>query len=232
MNVTDLVGLVALLVKTVDTLRFATAKQVNGVVTQLLAWAAGVGGVFIVAQTQWAAHISVGNGTTLAHQGAFSLVAIGLSIASSGSVLKDVQAALDNSNSAALPPLVQSAAQKAAGILGNASAVSLGGDFANAPQAMEKLRNLISEEVGKVGPSVASAIRTAASGISVATGSAGGGGAKVAGVDVPSSGGGGGVKTDVPSTVIPSADAPAPADVHPDFAPSPDMPLPPPIPVG
>jgi hypothetical protein len=122
MNVTDLLGLVALVVKTVDTLRYATAKQINGVVTQVLVWAAGIGGVFAVAQTQWAAHISVGNGSTLARQGAWSLVSIGLALSSGGSVLKDFQSAVDNTNTAQIPPLIRTALGKASSVLATAQA--------------------------------------------------------------------------------------------------------------
>jgi hypothetical protein len=163
MNVADLVGLLALLVKVVDTARYATAKQINGVVTQVIAWGLGVGGVFAVAQTQWAAHISVGNGTTLAHQGAFSLVAIGLSISSSGSVLKDLQAALDSTNTAVVPPLLKSALGRASGVVSEAEAVPMGDGIAmKADHFFTTLRSLIADEIAKIAPTITGHVRTIA----------------------------------------------------------------------
>lgn len=99
------VAMVLLIVKIIDFLRYARAADLNGVLTQLSAWVAGVLVVLLAAQTDWAGGIAIGN-KSLATLGFWSLVFYGLSAGSGASLAKDTLKAVDNSNSAAIPTLV------------------------------------------------------------------------------------------------------------------------------
>lgn len=100
------VAMIALVGKVVDFLRYAKSADMNGVLTQLIAWIAGVVGVMLAAQTSFAATIAIGDRPL----GAFSLwdqIFFGLSAASLYSAFKDTTKAVDNTNSAAIPTLLQ-----------------------------------------------------------------------------------------------------------------------------
>lgn len=99
------VAMLALIVKFVDFLRYAKARDINGVVTQLIVWASGVGGLLLVAQTQWAGMISVA-GTPLSRLSFWSLVFAGLSVSSGASLVKDTLKSVDNKNTSAIPTLL------------------------------------------------------------------------------------------------------------------------------
>jgi hypothetical protein len=94
-----------LILKLIDFLRYLRAGDMNGVLTQLATWLAGVIVVLLVAQTSWADGIGVGD-QSLATLGFWSLVFYGLSVGSGASLVKDTQKAVDNTNSAAIPTLV------------------------------------------------------------------------------------------------------------------------------
>lgn len=98
-------AMIVLTVKIIDFLRYARAADLNGVLTQLFAWIAGVIVVLLAAQTDWASGISIGD-ENLHTLGFWSLVFYGLSAGSSASLAKDTLKAVDNSNSAAIPTLV------------------------------------------------------------------------------------------------------------------------------
>ena len=96
----------ALLVKKfIDFLRYASAKDWNGVTTQLLTWVSGVGAMFLVAQTDWAMSIMVGD-MSLAALNGYSLVFVGLTVASGASAAVDTLKAVDNSQTAKVPNLL------------------------------------------------------------------------------------------------------------------------------
>ena len=99
-------ALLALIKKLIDFLRYASAGDVNGVVTQLVTWGGGVGAVLLVAQTDWASGIDVGN-MTLATLNVWSLLFVGLTLSSGAGVVHDVTKAVDGSDSAVLPKLVR-----------------------------------------------------------------------------------------------------------------------------
>ncbi len=100
------VAAMALLVlKVVDFLRYLVAANVNGVITQLAAWAAGILVLLLVSHTNWAGAVIIG-GFPLSKLGVWSLVFYGMATASAASVGKDALKAVDNSQSAAVPPLV------------------------------------------------------------------------------------------------------------------------------
>jgi hypothetical protein len=95
----------ALIVKVVDFLRYARARDLNGVLTQLCVWVAGVLVLVLVAHTDWAAAVPIGV-TPLSKLGFWSLVFAGMSVGSGASIVKDTQKSLDNNDSQRLPTLV------------------------------------------------------------------------------------------------------------------------------
>lgn len=104
------VAMAVLTLKIVDFLRYARAADLNGVLTQLSSWIAGVVVVLLAAQTDWAAGINIGD-KNLHTLGFWSLVFYGLSAGSGASIAKDGLKAVDNSNSAAIPTLVPSSSR-------------------------------------------------------------------------------------------------------------------------
>lgn len=92
--------------KFVDFLRYASARDVNGVVTQLVVWVAGVGAVLIAAQTGWADQISFGS-SSLGGLGTWSQVFLGLTLGSASSVLVDTLKSVDSTDSGIIPKLLR-----------------------------------------------------------------------------------------------------------------------------
>lgn len=105
------VAMAALVLKVIDFLRYLRAADVNGVLTQLSAWIAGVVVILLVAQTDWADGIAVGD-MTLATINIWSLIFYGLTAGSSASLVKDVVKAVDNTNSAQIPTLLRRTARR------------------------------------------------------------------------------------------------------------------------
>ncbi len=105
MEFIPVVAMATLIFKLVDFLRYCKAADVNGITTQLASWVAGVLVVLLVAQTDWAAGISVGD-MNLATLGFWSLVFYGLSVGSAASLAKDTLKAVDNHNTMAIPTLL------------------------------------------------------------------------------------------------------------------------------
>lgn len=104
MEVWPTVMLGALVWKFVDFLKYLRAADWNGVGTQIVAWVAGVGAVFLVAQTEFAHGIDVG-GRALSVLPGWDLLVLGLMATSLLSAAYDVKKSIDNSDSAAVPPL-------------------------------------------------------------------------------------------------------------------------------
>lgn len=105
MEFIPVVAMAALTFKVVDFLRYCRAADINGALTQLCAWIAGIVVVLLVAQTDWADGIGVGD-MNLGNLNFWSLVFYGLAAGSTASVAKDTLKAVDNTNSAAIPTLV------------------------------------------------------------------------------------------------------------------------------
>lgn len=105
MEFLPVVAMAALVLKLIDFLRYCRAADINGITTQAATWLAGVVVVLLVAQTDWADGIAVGD-MSLGKLGFWSLVFYGLSVGSAASFVKDTHKALDNTNSAAIPTLV------------------------------------------------------------------------------------------------------------------------------
>ena len=106
MEFLPIIAMVTLVVKVIDFARYARARDINGIATQLLTWVAGILVVLLAARTDWAAQLRVGE-FSLADLNSWSQVFWGLSFASTASFSKDVTKAVDNSNSAAIPTLLE-----------------------------------------------------------------------------------------------------------------------------
>lgn len=105
MDFIPVVAMAALTLKLIDFLRYVRAADVNGITTQLASWIAGVVVVLLVAQTDWADGITIGD-MNLHTLGFWSLVFYGVSAGSAASLGKDTLKAVDNTNSAVIPVLV------------------------------------------------------------------------------------------------------------------------------
>lgn len=95
----------ALVFTLINFLKNVTNKLWPPVVTQIVSWAAGIMVVMLFANTDWAKTISFG-GTALADLNGISQLVIGLMAASLFGVVKEVTAAIDNTDSANKPSLV------------------------------------------------------------------------------------------------------------------------------
>lgn len=105
-------GLAALTKKIVDFLRMTTniATQVSGVLTQLTAWVGGVVATSIYAHSDFAHNVLIGSQTLEKFNG-MTLTIIGLMAGSAGSLIHDIQQAIDSTDSAIKPPLVPTVPQ-------------------------------------------------------------------------------------------------------------------------
>lgn len=104
MDYEPLVALAALLVSVINFLRYLSGKDWNGAITQLSAWVGGVMVVMLAAGTDWAERIDV-SGVPLGMLNAWSLIFLGLTVASTGSLIVEFKKALDSSDSAKKPGL-------------------------------------------------------------------------------------------------------------------------------
>jgi hypothetical protein len=98
-------AMIALIIKVIDFVRYLKNGDINGVVTQLAVWIAGVVTVILVARTAWAPAISIG-GRALSQLNIWSLIFAGLTVASFASIGKDTLKSIDNHNSSAIPTLL------------------------------------------------------------------------------------------------------------------------------
>lgn len=86
--------------KAVDFVKFARAKDVNAVITQLVVWVAGIGVGFLARWSDFA------TGTALEHVNVSTVILAGLSIGSVASAAYDFKRARDNTDTAATPTLL------------------------------------------------------------------------------------------------------------------------------
>lgn len=105
MEFVPIAAMAALILKLLDFFRYLRAGDVNGVITQLAVWFAGVIVVLLVAQTDWADGIKVGD-MSLASLNIWSLIFFGLTVGSVASAFKDTLKAVDHDNSTMMPVLV------------------------------------------------------------------------------------------------------------------------------
>jgi hypothetical protein len=106
MDFVPLIVIGSLLKKTVDFLKFLTGKDWNSAITQVVVWGVGVLLVWLLSASDFANGIIIG-GIDLGNMNASSIVLVGLALASTASLLgQDLIKALDNTQTAAAPPLV------------------------------------------------------------------------------------------------------------------------------
>jgi hypothetical protein len=101
----ELALLAAFAKKLVDFVRQLRGRDTSAVLTQLLAWAAGIAVVFIGAHVDVASGIEVAN-HTLDQLSLWSQLVLGTVVGSLGSIGKDTLKALDNHQTEAAPKLV------------------------------------------------------------------------------------------------------------------------------
>jgi hypothetical protein len=105
MDFVPLVVMVSLVKKVVDFVKYAVNGDVNAIVTQIVAWLVGIGSAFLAANSDWARSIMI-NGQPLSSLNAWSLVFVGVVLASVAGFGWDTVKAIDGTNSAQVPPLV------------------------------------------------------------------------------------------------------------------------------
>lgn len=108
MEFVPLLVMSALVKKVVDFCKYAANGDINAVVTQVVAWLAGVAVTLAAAQSDFGAAIVV-NGTTLGMLNVWSQALIGVNLAAAAGVGWDAIKAVDASNSAIVPNLMGSA---------------------------------------------------------------------------------------------------------------------------
>lgn len=104
-SIAALLLLATFISKFMDFLKFARARDTNGVLTQVIAWSAGVIGVFLFAETDFARGVSLG-GVALAEASGATKVFAGLMAISLLSKVYDFQKSFDNTQTSATPSIV------------------------------------------------------------------------------------------------------------------------------
>lgn len=102
MDFVPLAAAVALIWKVVDFARYLRAKDVDSSLTQAVVWAVGTAVTFLLAGTNWAGSIVLGD-VALGLMSWQSLLLVGLSLGSTASALVDFKTAIDNTDSAVVP---------------------------------------------------------------------------------------------------------------------------------
>jgi hypothetical protein len=101
----------ALVLKLVDLVKYARARDGNGLITLAIGFVAGIAAVAIMAETQWGDEIKIGD-ETLATMSRVSKVVLGLVATSVAAVVYDFKKAVDNTDSARTPRLTQGAEEE------------------------------------------------------------------------------------------------------------------------
>jgi len=105
MEVFTAASLAALVWKFISVIKMITGRDLMGVVTQALTWAAGVIAVMLAAQADVSASLAVFGDQVLGSLDGWSQVLAGIALASSASVAYDYKKAVDNTDSASEPKL-------------------------------------------------------------------------------------------------------------------------------
>jgi hypothetical protein len=107
MEFVPIVVMLALVKKIVDTAKYATARDWNGVITQLVVWVGGFVVVAAFAASDWAGLVAFGD-INLAQMNLWSQILAGTAVGSAAALAKDTLKAVDNSQSERTPPLLPS----------------------------------------------------------------------------------------------------------------------------
>lgn len=104
MDFIPIIQMAALVIAVINFLKMVRAGDSNGALTQASVWIAGVAVVALVAQTDFATGIAIGN-QLLSTLNFASQVFIGMTVASIGTFAVEIKKALDNTDSAVKPNL-------------------------------------------------------------------------------------------------------------------------------
>ena len=102
MAVVPIVALGTLVFTLVNFLKFLSARDWKAVASQLIAWGAGVGGIFLMGATQFASGVSVGD-TSLDKLSGWSKLLVGLMATSILSTVNELKKAIDSRDTAKMP---------------------------------------------------------------------------------------------------------------------------------
>lgn len=107
--IAGLVGMLAVVWKVIDFLRLLASwpSTRSSVVTQLLTWLGAIVVVFLYAASQLGDFVIPGTELLLSDANAWTLIALALAIGSTASVGVDIKQAIDASDTAAKPPLLE-----------------------------------------------------------------------------------------------------------------------------
>jgi hypothetical protein len=111
MTVTPIVLLGTLVFTFVNFLRFLVGRDWSSVLTQLIAWGAGVAAVFLVKETPFAHGVTIAN-MPMDKMGFWSSLVVGLMATSLLSTVNEVKKALDANDSAKVPSLIPGTSKK------------------------------------------------------------------------------------------------------------------------
>lgn len=104
MDFQPLLAFAALLVALINFGRYLSGRDWNAAMTQLTAWLAGVVVMILASETDWASGIDVA-GVPLGSLNTASLILLGFTVASTGSVIVEFKKAIDTTDSAKKPDL-------------------------------------------------------------------------------------------------------------------------------
>jgi len=102
MAIAPIVALGTLVFTLVNFLKFLSVRDWKAVTSQVIAWAAGVAGIFIMGATQFASGIHIGD-VSLANLDGWSKLLVGLIATSLLSTVNEVKKAIDNRDTARMP---------------------------------------------------------------------------------------------------------------------------------
>lgn len=107
MDFVPLIAAALIVAAGVDILRNARGKDWNSVITQLVSWGVGIGVAVLLAGSDFADAIKLGDtGVTLGSANTFSVVLFGMFFGATANKLVDTLKAIDNTDSQKKPPLV------------------------------------------------------------------------------------------------------------------------------
>lgn len=106
MDFVPVLAMLTLIIAIINLVKYVKTGDTNGVVTTLSVWVAGVIVVLLVGQTDFAEGIVIAD-QALSTYNTWSLVFIGLTIASMAQFANEIKSAIDSSDSAAKPPMVE-----------------------------------------------------------------------------------------------------------------------------
>lgn len=104
MEIVPVLFMIAFVKKVVDLLKYGTNGDWNGVVTQLVAWGAGIAIAFLTANSDFGANTQV-NEMALSTLNGWTVVLAGIGLASSAGFGWDTLKSLDNKDTSAMPTL-------------------------------------------------------------------------------------------------------------------------------